>query len=55
MGNIGLSGLGARKKSTGLRITPEGIAKIRRQEMEKQSTKGGGKADERHRQETKKV
>lgn len=42
MGNAGLSGLGARRKSRVLRTEPEGIAQIRRQEQEKQSTKGWG-------------
>lgn len=42
MGNVGLSGLGARKKSRVLRTKPVGIAKIGRQEMEKQSTKHRG-------------
>lgn len=42
MGNVGLSGLGAREKSRVLRTEPVGIAKIRRQEMEKQSTKDRG-------------
>lgn len=42
MGNVGLSGLGARKKSRVLRTEPVGIVKIRKQEMEKQSTKDRG-------------
>lgn len=32
MGNVGLSGLGARKKSRVLRTEPEGKAEIRKQE-----------------------
>lgn len=42
MGNVGLAGLGVRKKRRELRTKPEGIAKIRRQEMEKPSTRGKG-------------
>lgn len=45
MGNAGLSGFGARRKSRVLRTEPEGIAQIRRQEVEKQSTKGVGVGD----------
>lgn len=42
MGNVGLSGLGARKKSRVLRTEPEGIAKIRRQRWESNQEWAGG-------------
>lgn len=42
MGNVGLSGLGARKKSRVLRTEPEGIAEIRRQRWESNQGWAGG-------------
>ena len=45
-----------KKKSRVLRTEPEGIAKIRRQEMGKQSTRtGGAKGSERGREQTAKI